>query len=101
MNLHDLPPRDQERYLDGVTVGTTRARCGAGASMPVSTAATPARTWPPCPPPRGGPQMTAVQLRRLDPGRNMARFYSLAVQQGLKPRRSTAAPGFQSESHQA
>jgi hypothetical protein len=21
MNLHDLPPRDQERYLDGVTVG--------------------------------------------------------------------------------
>jgi len=27
--------------------------------------------------------MTAVQLRRVDPARNMARFYILAVQQDL------------------
>jgi hypothetical protein len=31
MNLHDLPPRDQERYLDGVTVG--RGTCEAGRPM--------------------------------------------------------------------
>src|SRR4051794_23487953 len=28
MNLHDLPPRDQERYLDGVTVGIGTREAG-------------------------------------------------------------------------
>ena len=35
------------------------------------------------PSPAEGPVMSAVQLSRLDPARNMARFYSLAVQQDL------------------
>jgi hypothetical protein len=93
MRLSDLPPREQDRYLDGITVGIgTREhgrpksdrealdpwqggdegwfwRRGFDAGFDGRDAAEDLARPPLL---TGGPPMTTVQLRRMDPARNMA-----------------------------